>query len=150
LLDDALRKWQKKFLKSKGFLIVFDNLDRCPVNVANHLFFDYAAQLKELHCTIVYTVPISVVYSPKNVNNAFTNYHIIPMINIYSYDPQFPTADEPQYNQNGLDAMMSLIEKRVDVEKIFESRDNLLELAKHSGGHIRQMMQLVRGEIYSH
>ena len=147
LLDDALRKWQKKFPKSKGFLIVFDNLDRCPVNVANHLFFDYAAQLKELHCTIVYTVPISVVYSPKNVNNAFTSYHIIPMINIYSYDPQFPTADEPQYNQNGLEAMMSLIEKRVDVKKIFESRDNLLELAKYSGGHIRQMMQLVRGAI---
>ena len=49
LLDDGLKKWQKKFPKCKGFLLVFDNLDRCPVNIANHLFFDYAAQLKELH-----------------------------------------------------------------------------------------------------
>ena len=147
LLDDGLKKWQKKFPKCKGFLLVFDNLDRCPVNIANHLFFDYAAQLKELHCTIVYTVPISVVYSPKNVNNAFANYHIIPMINIYDYDPQNPSQKEPEFSFKGLNAVISLIEKRIDVDAIFESRQGLLELAKYSGGHVRQMMQLVRVAI---
>ena len=147
LLDDGLKKWQKKFPKCKGFLLVFDNLDRCPVNIANHLFFDYAAQLKELHCTIVYTVPISVVYSPKNVNNAFANYHIIPMINIYDYDPQNPSQKEPEFSLKGLNAVISLIEKRIDVDAIFESRQGLLELAKYSGGHVRQMMQLVRVAI---
>jgi len=147
LLDDGLKKWRKKFPKSKGFLMVFDNLDRCPVDTANHLFFDYAAQLSELHCTIVYTVPISVVYSPKNVNNAFANYHIIPMINIYDYDPQNPSQKEPEFSLKGLNAVISLIEKRIDVDAIFESRQGLLELAKYSGGHVRQMMQLVRVAI---
>ena len=80
LLDDGLKKWQKKFPKCKDFLIIFDNLDRCPPPVANHLFFDYASQLKDLHCSIVYTVPISAVYSPKGVSAAFPNYHIIPVV----------------------------------------------------------------------
>lgn len=43
--------------------------------------------------------------------------------------------------------MASLIEKRIDVDAIFESRQCLLELAKYSGGHVRQMMQIVRGAI---
>jgi len=147
LLDDGLKKWQRKFSKCKGFLIIFDNLDRSPVHVANHLFFDYAAQLKDLHCTIVYTVPISVVYSPKNINNAFAKYNIIPMINIYKYDPLVSSESELEYNDQGLDAVMSLVEKRVDIDAIFESRQGLLELAKYSGGHVRQMMQMVRGAI---
>ena len=147
LLDDGLKKWQRKFSKCKGFLIIFDNLDRSPVHVANHLFFDYAAQLKDLHCTIVYTVPISVVYSPKNINNAFAKYNIIPMINIYKYDPLVSSESELEYNNQGLDAVMSLVEKRVDIDAIFESRQGLLELAKYSGGHVRQMMQMVRGAI---
>lgn len=147
LLDDGLKKWQRKFSKCKGFLIIFDNLDRSPVNVANHLFFDYAAQLKDLHCTIVYTVPISVVYSPKNINNAFAKYNIIPMINIYKYDPLVSSESDLEYHDQGLDAVMSLIEKRVDIDAIFESRQGLLELAKYSGGHVRQMMQMVRGAI---
>ena len=147
LLDDGLKKWQRKFSKCKGFLIIFDNLDRSPVHVANHLFFDYAAQLKDLHCTIVYTVPISVVYSPKNINNAFAKYNIIPMINIYKYDPLVSSESELEYNNQGLDAVMSLVEKRVDIDAIFESRQGLLELAKYSGGHVRQMMQMVRSAI---
>ena len=147
LLDDGLKKWQRKFPKCKGFLIIFDNLDRSPLNVANHLFFDYAAQLKDLHCTIVYTVPISVVYSPKNINNAFAKYNIIPMINIYKYDPLVSSESELEYNDQGLNAVMSLVEKRVDIDAIFESRQGLLELAKYSGGHVRQMMQMVREAI---
>jgi energy-coupling factor transporter ATP-binding protein EcfA2 len=147
LLDDGLKKWKKKFPKCKDFLLIFDNLDRFPPNVANHLFFDYAAQLKDLHCTIIYTVPISVVYSPKGVSPAFPNYHIIPMINIYKYDPLDRSGKEPEYNDAGLDAVVSLIEKRMDVDVIFESRQCLLELAKYSGGHVRQMMQIVRGAI---
>ncbi len=147
LLADAFSKWKQKLPQCKGFLFVFDNLDRSPVDVANHLFFDYASQLKELHCPIIYTVPISVVYSPQNVNNTFENYHIIPMINIYRYDVRDRSGKEPDYDDKGLNAIASLVEKRVDVNAVFESRDGLMELAKASGGHVRQMMQMVRKAI---
>jgi AAA+ ATPase superfamily predicted ATPase len=80
LLRDGTKKLREKYPQYKGILIIVDNLDRVPVNVGDHLFFDYATQLQELDCNIIYTVPISVVYSPKNVGNVFDqNPHILPM-----------------------------------------------------------------------
>jgi energy-coupling factor transporter ATP-binding protein EcfA2 len=59
LLQDAEKKLIKQKPDCKGLLIVFDGLDRCPPHVADKLFFDYAAQLQAIDCTIVYTVPIA-------------------------------------------------------------------------------------------
>lgn len=141
LLNDAVKKLRNKFPKYKGFLIIFDNLDRVPPNVANHLFFDYAAQLQELNCTIIYTVPLSVLYSPQNAIKNFDRPHIVPMVNIYEFNRD---SCDLNYNEVSLNAMASLVERRVEVDKIFESREQLLELAKASGGHVRQLMQMMR------
>ena len=140
LLGDAFVKLRAKDEKyNKGFLIIFDNLDRVPLNVANHLFFDYAAQLQSLHCTVIYTAPISIVYSDKNLANAFDTPNIVPMINIYEFEKG---SLHLQYKQDALDAVASLIEQRVEIDAVFESRQELLELAKASGGHVRQLMQI--------
>ncbi|MEA5552875.1 P-loop NTPase fold protein [Anabaena cylindrica UHCC 0172] len=142
LLDDAYVKLRKKYPDSKGLLIIFDNLDRTSPRVADHLFLDYAAQLQELHCTIIYTVPISVLCSPKNPLSLFDgNPHIVPMVNIYQLDRNICNLE---YNQVGLQAIASLVEKRVDIDAVFNSRAELLELAKASGGHVRQLMQMMR------
>jgi AAA ATPase domain len=141
LLGDGLKKLRKKFPEYKGFLVILDNLDRCPPEVSNKLFFDYAAQLQELHCTIIYTVPISILYSPRGLNNSFGDPHIVPMVNIYQLDrDHFPL----EHNPKGLIAVAEIIKKRVDTDEIFTSENELLELVKASGGHIRQLMQLVQ------
>lgn len=139
LLRDAYQKI--KHLYPKGFLIIFDNLDRVPPDVGNHLFFDYAAQLQELNCTIIYTVPISVLCSSKNITNAFGEPHIVSMVNIYELvrDRCDLSTDE-----NGLNILAQIIEKRVDTEQLFETRQQVLDLVEASGGHVRQLMQMVR------
>jgi hypothetical protein len=109
--------------------------------VANHLFFDYAAQLQELNSTIIYTVPLSVLYSSQNAIKNFDCPHIVPMVNIYEFNRD---SCDLNYNEVSLNAMASLVERRVEVDKIFESREQLLELAKASGGHVRQLMQMMR------
>jgi hypothetical protein len=142
LLGDAYVKIRSKFPQCKGLLIIFDNLDRVPLAVADHLFLDYAAQLQELHCSLIYTVPISVLCSPKNPLKQWdSDPHIVPMVNIYEFERD---RCDLNYNQAGLDAVASLIEKRVDVDAVFESRDVLLDMAKASGGHVRQLMQMMR------
>ena len=77
LLRDAYQKVRPYY--PKGFLIIFDNLDRVPPDVGEHLFLDYAAQLQELACTIIYTVPISVLCSSKNITNSFGEPHVVSM-----------------------------------------------------------------------
>jgi hypothetical protein len=143
LLKDAFDKLRRKYPDryQKGFLVIVDNLDRIPPSVGNHLFFDYAPQLQELDCTIIYTVPISVIYSYKNVSNLFGNPNIVPMVNIYEFSR---SECELNYNQQRLDGVASLIEQRVDVSAIFADRQQLLDLAKASGGHVRQLMQVTR------
>ena len=61
------------------------------------------------------------------------------MINIYEFEQE---SLDLKYNQDALDAVASLVEKRVDIDAVFESRQELLELAKASGGHVRQLMQI--------
>ncbi|MBD2744309.1 AAA family ATPase [Coleofasciculus sp. FACHB-1120] len=140
LLGNAFNQLRQKYPEyQKGFLIVFDNLDRVPPSVDNHLFFDYAAQLQGLHCTIIYTAPISVVYSEKNLSNTFDSPNIVPMVNIYEFKRD---ECDLEYNQTALEAVASLIDQRVEVDAVFESRQQLLELAKASGGHVRQLMQI--------
>jgi hypothetical protein len=141
LLSDGLKKIRKIHPEYKGFLVIIDNLDRCPPEVSTSLFFDYAEQLKGLHSTLIYTVPISVLYSPKGLSNAFDDPHILPMINIYQLDREcYPLA----YSLEALDAVAAIIDKRVESDRIFASREQLIELVKASGGHIRQLMQLMQ------
>ncbi|MEM9275153.1 MAG: P-loop NTPase fold protein [Cyanobacteria bacterium P01_F01_bin.143] len=141
LLNDGLKKLRQKSPQCKDFLLIFDNLDRLNPKMSDRLFFDYAAQLQQLNCTIIYTVPIAAVYSPKNLNNNFGDPHIMPMINIYQSDRDRPELD---YNQTNLDAVVDLIKRRVDIDAVFESSQDLRELAKASGGHVRQLMQMMR------
>ncbi|OQY47924.1 MAG: ATP-binding protein [Candidatus Parabeggiatoa sp. nov. 2] len=141
LLGDGTDKLRRKFPQYKGLLIILDTLDRVPPHVGDHLFFDYAAQLQELNCTIIYTVPISALYSAKHLSNTFGSPNIVPSVNIYELDRQQVHLNS---DQKGLEAIASLIERRVEVEAIFESRQQLLELAKASSGHVRQLMTMMQ------
>jgi hypothetical protein len=63
------------------------------------------------------------------------------MVNIYQLDRDvFPLP----YRQDALDAVAKIIEKRMDVNLLFPSRNELMELVKASGGHVRQLMQLTQ------
>jgi energy-coupling factor transporter ATP-binding protein EcfA2 len=146
LLQDGLSKLRVKFPHYKGFLVVFDNLDRVPPSVGDHLFFDYAPQLQTLKCNIIYTVPISVLYSEKKVTNFFANSTIVPMINIYLLKRD---VENLTYRDDVLKTVASLIEQRVEIDAVFEEYDRLLDLIKASGGHIRQLMQMMRTAIIS-
>jgi len=149
LLKDAFDKLKRKYPDSyqKKILVIVDNLDRIPPSVGNHLFFDDAPQLHELDFTIIYTVPISVIYSYKNVSNLFGNSNMVPMVNIYEVSR---SECDLNYNQQRLDRVTSLSEQRVDVSSaIFADRQQLLDLVKASGGHVRQLIQVTRSACHT-
>jgi len=144
LLKDAFNKLkpQEPDRYQTGFLVIVDNLERIPPSVGNHLFFDDAAQLQELDCTIISTVPISVIYSYKNVSNLFGNPNIVPMVNIYEVSR---SECDLNYNQQRVDGVTSWSEQRVDVSSaIFADRPQLLDSVIASGDHVRQLMQVSR------
>jgi len=139
LLRDAYQKI--KVHHPKGFLLIFDNIDLAPPHVGDHLFFDYAAQLKELNCTIIYTVPISVLCSSKNIVNSFGEPHIVSMVNIYKLERD---RCDLAYAREGLQQMARILARRVDMAALFASKAEVQALAQASGGSVRQLMQMMR------
>jgi hypothetical protein len=144
LLMDAHRKLRSEYPEKNGFLFIFDNLDRVTPAVAEHLFVDYALQLQELNYFGIYTVPISVIYSGANLSNSFGSVNLMPMINIYQYDRDTVDLD---IDEVGINSLQKVLEKRMDLDQIFDSEEVIQALLKASGGHIRQLMQLSRGAI---
>ncbi|MEO0455085.1 MAG: ATP-binding protein [Cyanobacteria bacterium P01_A01_bin.114] len=146
LKDDMNRLLQNAFEKvqqhgyEKGYLIILDNLDLVPVAVGDRLYFDYAIQLQELKCTLIYTVPISVVYSDKNLNNVFGRPNVLPMVNVYQFGATVPL--HPKHDQDALKRLARMIIQRIEHKAVFASDALILHLVAASGGHVRQLMQM--------
>jgi hypothetical protein len=90
---------------------------------------------------VIYTVPISVIYSGQNYSNRFGNLKLMPMVNVYRLERDHPhlTYDPDQVAQ-----MAQMVAQRIDVDRVFDSSDSVHRLVELSGGHVRQLMQLAR------
>ena len=152
-IDDAQN--QLPLGKTK-LVIIADSLDRITPTIQedgrtnhDHIFIERSQQLKGLDCHVVYTVPISLLYSSR-ANDLYDNYGdttILPMIMVQQ-------PDGSPY-QPGLDKVKEIISQRIKKIKpnvnleteIFDNKNILARLCLMSGGHIRQLMQLIQEAI---
>ena len=145
LLDDARSQLRTRAAKSasgpEDLLIVLDNLDRLPPDVGERLVFQHGDFLKQIRAHIIYTVPVSVLHSPKGLGRIFPEHDMLPMVKVFRHHRKKLHLD---WSASGVEALMSTAAKRVDTEAVFESRDCVLELARYSGGCLRHLMQLIR------
>jgi len=135
-------------IKKKGFrdiVLIIDNLDRIVLRVLDTetgrtthdaLYLEHAEQLKALDAYMVYTVPISMFYSPKEtqLTGAFPSSAILPMIKVQEKD------GKPCYM--GRELLYRVAAERVDVRRLFDS-DVVEYLAEKSGGVLRDFIRLL-------
>jgi len=150
LLDEAVT-----LLKSKGYrdlVLIVDSLDRIVLrdipnsqfNTHEQLFINRGTQLAEIRCHVVYTVPISMIFSPKAtaLTTIFSKAPFtLPMVKVLSR--------ERQDNPAGLKAMGDIIRARLSAAEVveadaFDSPETLAELCRISGGHTRNLLILLR------
>lgn len=143
-------------LGKKKLVIIADSLDRIAINIQedgrsnhDHIFIDRSQQLKGLNCHVIYTVPISLLYSNR-ANDIYDNYgntQILPMIKVVQQDGVI--------YEEGFNKIKEVIAKRVEKAtpninfetQIFEKNEDLKRLCLMSGGHIRQLIQLIQEAI---
>lgn len=142
-------------LRLKGYrdlVLIVDNLDRIvlrdlpdsPFNTHEHLFINRGAQLAQLCCHVVYTLPISLVFSPKAtalVNVFGRRPDVLPMVKILQRDGH----DDPV----GLEAMRAMVRQRLVAAQApevaaFDTEDTLDYVCRMSGGHVRNLLILIR------
>ncbi|MBE9200527.1 MULTISPECIES: ATP-binding protein [unclassified Nodularia (in: cyanobacteria)] len=133
-------------------VLIADNLDRIvPIpqegGRSNHeqIFIDRSGQLQELDCHLIYTVPISLLYSnhATNVADIYGKTQVLPMIMVQ-------TPENQKYDR-GINKVTELLQKRLSlidpnlsIVDIFEERQALEAICLMSGGHVRNLLLLMK------
>lgn len=135
LLDTAYTTLRQQ--NQRGLLLIFDNMDRYSPEIADQLLLKSADILRGVHCHVIYTVPISLIYAPigDSVKERFT-LETLPMIKVHERN-----GDDCE---EGIACMIQALQKRLDIPSIFADEELPRELVKMSGGCIRDVMHLTQ------
>ncbi|NEP20745.1 P-loop NTPase fold protein [Moorena sp. SIO3I6] len=156
ILQSAIQ--QLKLLGKKGLVVIIDNLDRVDNrsmasgrSQPEYLFIDRGTQLRRLNCHVVYTLPLSLMFSNeyetlKNRVGGGVAPKILPMVPIQLRDGR----DYPE----GMALLRQLLLARafpmVDPQQrltliplVFDSPETLDRMCRISGGHVRNLLGLL-------
>ncbi len=126
-------------LKTAGhperLLIVQDNLDRLRDKAAANVF-DYGGHmLTQIRADIIYTAPIALNLFPFSLRATFFHIFTMPNAKVRQRDGKTHKA--------GLDGLIDLVGKRLDLKLIFSSKSVASYLVEMSGGSIRDLIRLL-------
>ncbi len=141
LIKDAQHRASKH--GKKGLVVIVDTLEKMVFHRFENghtsyedLFVHHADQLKAPECHVIYTVPVWLAYST-NLFNLFPNApEVMPMVKVRNRD------GSP--NDAAISALFELIERRVDIDKVFESKKIVRNFIELSGGSVRDLLRLIR------
>lgn len=156
VLDKAVE--QLKLRGHKGLVVIIDNLDRVDMrplasgrSQPEYLFIDRGEQLRRLRCHVVYTIPLSLIFSNeyetlKNRLGGGIAPKVLPMVLVRQRDGQ---DYEP-----GMSLLRQLVLARAFPEfpwngrlelitELFDKQETLNRLCRVSGGHIRNLLGLL-------
>lgn len=167
-LNSFIKEAEKSLPDSCGIVLIADNLDKIaetkeegkPSNY-DEMYLNRSELLRGLACHVIYTVPIAMVYSGKatQLEDNYDKPDVLPMVMVRN-----PDGSE---NQAGIAKMREIIYRRVeaidpnlvktlegpiaglDTPPVFDNPDTLKLLCLMSGGHVRNLMQLIQKAIES-
>ncbi len=140
---------------ARGLVIFCDGCDKLAINATDgsgkshdlqqSLFVDHASDLRAVPCHVIYTVPLSIAV------NLVDNWeqHLV-------FVPAIPVNELPGvkdiYPQNGRDALKEVVKRRLEkqnscIEEFFSPPELLDQLIDSSGGHISDLLLLVRDAV---
>ncbi|GAB4209013.1 MAG: hypothetical protein Fur006_68400 [Coleofasciculaceae cyanobacterium] len=152
---------QLKQRGKKGLVAIVDNLDRIqnqPTAASSkllpeYLFVDRGQQLSQLQCHVVYTLPLSLIFSNEReaLKNRLGNGQspkVLPMVPVQLRDGKEHPEGMAKLRQMVLARAFpkATAEERLSwVTEVFDSLDTLNRLCSVSGGHVRNLMGMLYG-----
>lgn len=166
-LNDFIKEAQKSLPSdSRGIVLIADNLDRIvetkeegkPSNY-DEIYLNRSEMLRGLACHVIYTVPIAIVYSGRatQLEDNYDTPDVLPMVMVCNLDGS--------ENKAGLAKLRELVCRRIaliqpelvqtlegevmglNIPPVFDSPETLRQLCLMSGGHVRNLMQLIQKSI---
>ena len=150
---------QLQELGKQGLVIIVDNLDRLSKIektskrfLPQYIFADRGTDLTRLQCHLVYTMPLALRYSDDYglIRERFkVDPAVLPMVPVKTRDGQV--------NHKGMELLKKMVLVRVPnfqeeqesviIEQFFGSPETLDYLCSMSGGHVRNLLIILRSWI---
>ncbi len=146
----------------KGLVVIVDNLDRVDNSPKSwgrtqpeYLFVDRGEQLRKLNCHVVYTIPLTLMFSNDygRLSSRFgVKPKILPMVPVQTRCKK-PTMDYHDY-EPGMTLLREMVLARAFPEisspqrlelipTLFDTPETLDRLCRISGGHMRRLLMLL-------
>ncbi|MEM1115640.1 MAG: P-loop NTPase fold protein [Bacteroidota bacterium] len=146
-LNDLIRDLQIRLREhqSLGLVVIVDSLDRVILKTIDdegrrtthrELFIEHAEHLMAPACSMVYTIPVSLLNNQNVANVWGTTPELLPMVKVHD--------QEGNDSSDALDAMVDAVSLRIDIDSVFENSEDVRSLCRMSGGHLRDLMRLIR------
>jgi len=124
--------------------------DGGKTNTHDRLFLDRSEQLASLKAHTVYTVPISLFYSPRcaQLEQTLGEHNVpVPMIRLHEFGVAKVSPDSP-----GMTKLWAMIEARcrfagVDIRTMFDKLATAHYLCEMTGGHPRHLMMFLQAAL---
>jgi hypothetical protein len=141
----------------EGLVLIVDGLERLVFrtleggsNTHDRLFIERSEQLASLRTHTIYTVPISLFYSPRcaELEQTFGEHNVpVPMIRLHESEEKTVSAKSP-----GMRKMWEMIEARcryakVDIPDVFDDAGTGMYLCEMTGGHPRHLMMFLQAAM---
>lgn len=154
LLEPARKQLKKK--GKKGLVVIVDNLDRVDPSrklsgrtQPEYLFVDRGDQLRKLQCHLVYTIPLTLIFSGDlaPLTNRFgVKPKVLPMIPTHHLDGSAYPEGIALLQQMVLARAFpqaNAYQRLEHLLEVFDHPDTLERLCQMSGGHARNLMVLL-------
>lgn len=159
VLNQGLFKPADQELKDQGkagLVVIVDNLDRLD-NIPKpngrlqpeFLFADRGEKLKQLHCHVVYTMPLALRHSDDFpiIRSRFNSPVVLPMVPVKKRDGSIHESGMKLLKQMVLTRaypeLKDAPELFAQIPHVFDSEATLKELCLKSGGHVRNLLRLL-------
>ncbi|MEB3340389.1 MAG: P-loop NTPase fold protein [Okeania sp.] len=150
-----------------GLVVIVDNLDRIDNSPKSwgrtqpeYLFVDRGEQLKKLNCHVVYTIPLTLMFSNDygRLSSRFgVKPKILPMVPVQTRSRKLATGSDFSGTldyEPGMNLLREMVltrafpnvpsaERLELIPALFDSSETLDRLCRISGGHIRRLLMLL-------
>jgi hypothetical protein len=154
LLEPANQELKRQ--GKQGLVVIIDNLDRIHLCAKptgrlqpEYLFVDRGEQLARLNCHVVYTIPLVLIFSNDlgQLTNRFgVDPKVLPMVPVQLSDGSECSEGVELLQQMVLARAFPTVhpsQRYALVGKVFDSAETLDRLCRVSGGHVRNLLQLL-------
>jgi hypothetical protein len=154
LLEPANQELKRQ--GKQGLVVIIDNLDRIHLCAKptgrlqpEYLFVDRGEQLARLNCHVVYTIPLVLIFSNDlgQLTNRFgVDPKVLPMVPVQLSDGSECSEGVELLQQMVLARAFPTVDPKQRyalVGKVFDSAETLDRLCRVSGGHVRNLLQLL-------